>query len=98
MSDSLSPDEIFDVLGNCHRRHVVEALLNSTDETTVAELAEAVGCRTNTDPERIEVGLHHSHLPHLEHVCLVEYDADAGVVEPTAAVSEFEPFFELIEE
>ncbi|WP_458204612.1 DUF7344 domain-containing protein [Haladaptatus sp. NG-SE-30] len=98
MTDPLSADEIFDVLGHRHRRHTVAELLNCDDETTITELAEAVGRRTDSDPERIEVGLYHSHLPHLEYIQLVEYDTDAGVVHPTGAISEFEPFFELIGE
>ncbi|WP_227373810.1 DUF7344 domain-containing protein [Haladaptatus halobius] len=97
MCERLTPDEIFDVLGHRYRRYVVAELLER-DETTVTELTEAVSRQTDADTTRVEVGLLHSHLPHLESACVVEYDADAGVVEPTTAVSDFEPFFEIIEE
>ncbi|WP_227354268.1 DUF7344 domain-containing protein [Haladaptatus salinisoli] len=98
MCERLSPDEIFDVLGHRYRRYVVAELLERDDGTTVTELVETVSRRTDADSNRIEIGLLHSHLPRLENAHVVEYDADAGVVEPTTAVSDFEPFLEIIEE
>ncbi|MFH5798971.1 ArsR family transcriptional regulator [Haladaptatus sp. CMAA 1911] len=93
--EQLTADEIFDVLSHRQRRHVLSTLLDSGDEITVSELAEMTSSKSDGDASRIEVGLHHSHLPRLEGMGIVEYDRDAETVEPTAAVAELEPFFEL---
>ncbi len=97
MERQLTSDEIFDVLGNRQRRHVLSALLDCDETTTVTELAETTGSKTGGQPERIEIGLVHSHLPRLEGVGIVEYDPETGVVKPTTAVTDLEPFFELVE-
>ncbi|WP_231182975.1 ArsR family transcriptional regulator [Haladaptatus sp. DYF46] len=93
--EQLTADEIFDVLSHRQRRHVLSTLLDSDDEITVSELAEMTSSKSDGDASRIEVGLHHSHLPRLEGMGIVEYDRDAETVEPTAAVADLEPFFEL---
>ncbi|KZN25671.1 hypothetical protein A4G99_04245 [Haladaptatus sp. R4] len=97
MERQLTCDEIFDVLGNRQRRHVLSALLEYDEATTVSELAEMTGSENGGNPERIEIGLVHSHLPRLEGMGIVEYNPETRMVEPTTAVTDLEPFFELIE-
>ncbi|MGA9403385.1 DUF7344 domain-containing protein [Haladaptatus sp.] len=97
MERQLTCDEIFDVLGNRQRRHVLSALLKYDEATTVSELAETTGSENGGNPERIEISLIHSHLPRLEGIGIVEYDPETGMVEPTTAVTDLEPFFELVE-
>jgi DNA-binding transcriptional ArsR family regulator len=96
--EQLTADEIFDVLAHQQRRHILTTLLDCSEEMTVSELAEVTGSKTGDDAERIEVGLYHSHLPRLDGMGIVEYDRDAETVEPTPAVTELEPFFELVNE
>lgn len=97
MERQLTCDEIFDVLGNRQRRHVLSALLKYDEATTVSELAKTTGSENGGNPERIEISLIHSHLPRLEGIGIVEYDPETGMVEPTTAVTDLEPFFELVE-
>ena len=73
------------------------ALLKYDEATTVSELAETTGSENGGNPERIEISLIHSHLPRLEGIGIVEYDPETGMVEPTTAVTDLEPFFELVE-
>ncbi|WP_266077595.1 DUF7344 domain-containing protein [Haladaptatus caseinilyticus] len=98
MDTELTVDQIFDALGHTHRRHAISALLDCRDGTTIAELAEKTGRRADANPGRIETGLHHSHLPRLEGMGVVEYDIDAGTVTLTDAATDLEPFVELAEE
>ncbi len=98
MDDDLTTDEIFDALGHRHRRHVLTDLLACDGGTTVTELAEKTGRRTELPPEQIKTGLHHSHLPRLEGMGVVEYDQNGGTVKLTAAASDLKPFVELAEE
>jgi hypothetical protein len=38
--------------------------------------------------ERVRIGLHHRHLPKLAEAGLVEYDYEAGVVEPSPSIAD----------
>ncbi|GAA0197955.1 ArsR family transcriptional regulator [Haladaptatus pallidirubidus] len=96
--DELTTDEIFDVLGHSHRRHALSALMNCNGKATVTELVEKTSYRIETPPERVEVGLHHSHLPRLEGLGVVEYDSETNVVELTDTASDLEPFVKLVDE
>ncbi|WP_049970388.1 DUF7344 domain-containing protein [Haladaptatus cibarius] len=98
MDDKLTTDEIFDVLGHSHRRHALTALMDCDGKATMTELVEKTSNRIETAPKRIEVGLHHSHLPRLEGMGVVEYDTDTNVVQLTDAASELKPFVELTDE
>lgn len=97
MKRELNTDEIFEALGHRQRRHVLDVLLSCDGATTVSELAKKTSSKTDRQVDRIETGLHHSHLPRLEGMGIVEFDRDDGTVEPTAAVADLEPFFELID-
>lgn len=79
------------VLGSRRRRHAVLALAERASQTSLADLATAVGAReTDREPEqvpmglakRIQVTLHHTHLPRLADSGIVEYDVDAKMVAP----------------
>ncbi|WP_435154252.1 DUF7344 domain-containing protein [Haladaptatus sp. DFWS20] len=98
MDNELTPDEIFDALGHNHRRHALSALMDCDGATTVTKLAEKTGRRIDASPDRIKAGLHHSHLPRLEGMGVVNYDMNAGTVELTTAANDLQPFVELAEE
>lgn len=70
------------VLGSPLRRRVVSALIER-DTLRRAELAEIVAADQVVpadDPERVEILLHHQHLPALEEAMIVEYDRRNGDV------------------
>lgn len=49
-SDKPSIDEIFDILSDSRRRHVLSILMNHGEELTVSQLAEKIASRDNGPP------------------------------------------------
>lgn len=81
-------DRFFEVLADARRRRVI-SILAHRDEATLTELArEVAGRELNADTEavpestvdRIRISLHHSHLPTMSAVDLLEYDRDETTV------------------
>jgi DNA-binding transcriptional ArsR family regulator len=85
----LSLDELFDILRNARRRHVVELLDESGGEAEFRDLTDAVARRETGNPvsydarKRVYVSLRQSHLPRLAEAGVVEYDRDRGTVRAT---------------
>jgi predicted ABC-class ATPase len=86
----LTTDEVHRLLSN-ERRRVAVAVLTETGSIHLDDLAAAVVARTATDGtitsqggpgdvERVEVSLHHHHLPYLDDAGLVDFDVEAGYV------------------
>jgi DNA-binding transcriptional ArsR family regulator len=104
--DSLTTDQVFDLLGDGQRRRAIAALRARDGEADLDELAEATAAREE-DIEREEVDegqrertaamLHHAHLPRLEDANVAEYDPMAGEVELTEVAGDLDPYFEVIE-
>lgn len=89
-------EAVLQAMSDPHRRYVLYYLLD-TDATTLDELADAVaGWVTTThggvtDPverDRIEITLHHSHLPVLGDADLVAVGEDDAVVGATLSEAE----------
>jgi hypothetical protein len=71
------------------RRRVLDVLLGTDREWSLPELATVLtgwevtvsgGMRTPADRRRIEVALHHRHLPQLDGANLVSYGSSTGTV------------------
>jgi DNA-binding transcriptional ArsR family regulator len=84
----LADDRFYRALASTRRRRLLSFVIEHTD-STVDELAtvlagwettETGGMATVEDHDRVTLELVHSHLPLLEALGLVEYDADTGVV------------------
>lgn len=84
-----SPSEVFDVLSAARRQQVLRVLAEASPPTDVETLARAVAARETDRPaeplpaarvRRVQVSLHHVHLPKLAATGLVEYDPDRGLV------------------
>lgn len=77
LADESGTDELLKVLAANRRRRVIRALLDADGTVSLTELADEVAREradadgVPTDPERVEISLHHVHLPKL---------ADAGLV------------------
>ncbi|MCL7416866.1 MAG: hypothetical protein M8354_03380 [Halalkalicoccus sp.] len=66
-SPSITPDTAFDLLRAPRRRYVLHYLHEHAGPVTITELSEWVARHEpDADAERVEVSLHHSHLPKLE--------------------------------
>jgi hypothetical protein len=82
-------DEFYQALASSHRRRLLY-YLDDTDDSTVEELTSVLSgweatssgtMQTSTDRSDIQIGLVHDHLPRLANIDLIEYDADAGIVQ-----------------
>lgn len=92
-------DALFDVLASDQRRTVLTVLAASGEELAVETLAEAVTGDDAPGPDaefppagstRMDIELHHRHLPKLADCGLVSWDREAGTV-----VFENHPLFAL---
>lgn len=94
---SITPDTAFDLLRAPRRRYVLHYLHEHADSATVSELADWIARHEpDADTERIEISLHHSHLPKLEDagpISLVEER-----VSRRPAIEALVPYLELVSE
>ncbi|WP_224335158.1 DUF7344 domain-containing protein [Haloprofundus halobius] len=86
---SLAETEIYDVLKNERRQHVVEQLAERAETWSIRELSEhiaAVETDSDTPPRKVRhsvyVSLCQTHVPKLDDLDIVSYDADAKEVAP----------------
>jgi len=81
----LGADERHRLLSNDRRRVALDALADRETPTGVEEVAAAVARRTGDDRRGILIALHHVHLPALADAGVLDYDAEAGRVDPGRA-------------
>lgn len=75
-------DECLRALAKPACRNLVQYFERSElEETSVHALAEEMGDTMSVDPEDAVVRFHHSVLPTLDAVGLVDYDYETGIVE-----------------
>lgn len=87
----ISPDRILSAVGNEYRRAVLNSLTSAPDgileyDVLIESVAERVrdeDTQRESDDhrQRIRIALHHSHLPKLEEVRIIEYEAETGHVQ-----------------
>lgn len=80
---SLTDSDVFSVLGNVRRREAIRYLA-TRDAVEVADVAEYVaGRESDQDIYRsVYVSLLQNHLPKMDDMGVIEYDAASGVVTP----------------
>ena len=79
----LTENEQYRILSDEHRRLVLDILNDHAAGLDLEELAESVADQTDgqRDPKRVQVSLHHKHLPILENYDVVEYDHETRWVQ-----------------
>jgi hypothetical protein len=99
-------DDVFDVLSNRRRRHLLHYLKAHDDDT--AELSDIssqlAAWEQGTEPERISyadrknvhTALYQFHLPKMEKVGFVDYDQRAGEVELTETARDLDIYLETV--
>lgn len=87
-SDGLTESERYQLLASDRRRLTLDVLDGRTDPVDIEDLAAGIAARENglgaTDEEAIErvmIALHHSHLPKMADLGVIDYDLDANRVE-----------------
>lgn len=74
-------DEFLTVLADQYRRAVLSYFQDtSADVATIDALASELSTGANKDADQVTVQLHHSTLPHLESVDVLEYDQQSRSV------------------
>ncbi|MEM4781946.1 MAG: hypothetical protein QXG03_10360 [Halalkalicoccus sp.] len=95
--ESVPADTAFDVLRAPRRRYVLYSLREATGPTTISALASKVAYHElNTETDRIETSLHHSHLPKLENAGLISIDGSNVTKRPSMA--SLDPYLDLVSE
>lgn len=88
-STTLSQDEIFDLLSSPRRRYVIYHLQQHGEPIELGRLADEVAAwenetsveeLTSQERKRVYVSLYQTHIPKLEEIGIVDYDADEGTV------------------
>ena len=96
-----SEDELFDVLANSRRRHVIELLIEADEILDIGTLATRIAAReneieieavTSDERKRVYTALQQSHLPKLDAAGLIEFDKQRGTTAPLPALSAAEPY------
>ncbi|AOW79979.1 hypothetical protein HTSR_0791 [Halodesulfurarchaeum formicicum] len=87
---TISPDRILSAIGDEHRRAILNALHSTSSKTLSYDaLVERVADRirdeeTALEPDahrqRVRIAMHHTHLPKLEAVRIIDYEADTGQI------------------
>ena len=84
------PDTILSVVANEHRRATLNALDNASEKTLEYDaLVDRVANRVRDEHvdrvdehrQRVRIALHHTHLPKLEEVGIIDYEAETGHVQ-----------------
>ena len=103
--EGLSNEEIFDVLQNERRRHVLQYLREHGGPVSLGDLADHVAaaeydCQTDdvtsAQRKRVYTTLQQSHLPQMDEVGIVEYDSDDGVITTTDQTKELTVYLEIV--
>lgn len=87
----ISPDRILSAVANEHRRAILNSLNNASDgileyDALVDRVADRVGDEStggasDEHRQRVRIALHHTHLPILEEVRMIDYEAEAGHIQ-----------------
>jgi len=100
-------DQLFDILKNERRRRVLGYLIESGEEVTLDELAEAIAARetgkdvrqiTSQERKRVYVGLYQCHLPKMDDYGAVSYNKPRGRIAPGEHTLLFERYLSADEE
>lgn len=98
----LSEGDIHDVLRNARRRLTIERLRESGGTLSVRELSEQIAADETgeTPPPRnirqsVYVSLHQTHLPKLDDLGIVDYDADSKTVDLRERAADLEAYTRL---
>lgn len=103
---TLSRDEMFEMLSNRRRRHVLHYLQNSEQQATLSDLAEQIAAWENntevkdisaSERKTVYTSLQQFHLPKMNKTGAVEYDQRTGEVDITNAAKELDVYLEVVD-
>lgn len=101
----LTEDELFELLANQRRRHILHALLREGEPLEIGTLSQEIAAWedglayedvTSKDRKRVYTALQQSHLPMMDRTGVVEFDRNRGTVEPTPALTDVEVYMDVV--
>jgi len=104
-SDGLSTSDIFQLLQNERRRYVLQYLRRNGGPVSLGDLATQVAAWeyelasskiSKTQRKRVYTTLQQTHLPKMDEVGIVEYDADTGTIERTEHTDDLTVYLEIV--
>lgn len=105
-SQTLPPDDRFDLLSNHRRRYALHYMQNNGEQATLGELSDTIAAWENgIDPEevsyderkRVYTSLQQVHLPRMDEAGVVEFDDREGVVEIGPAAENLDVYLEVVD-
>lgn len=96
-----SEDELFDMLANSRRRHVIDLLAAEQERHDIGTLSTRIAARendievkavTSNERKRVYTALQQSHLPKLDAAGFIEFDKQRGTVRPLSTLSTAEQY------
>lgn len=89
-SESIPLDQIFGILKNRRRRHVLRYLYEAEEPVSLSEVAEQIAAWENdkevrqissSERKRVYVGLYQCHLPKMDGAGVVSFNKPRGIIE-----------------
>lgn len=76
------PDALLRLLADSERRRIINQLraTNPTAHVTLEELTSQLTTDTEHDPDHTRIRLHHTHLPKLADIGLIDYDPATNTI------------------
>lgn len=105
-ASGLPADEMFHLLQNARRRHVLRYLFahEGSEPFEMRDIAEDVAIRendttyqqlTSNQRQRAYISLYQCHLPKLDDKGVINYNQSRGMVEPTPGIEQFRPYIDI---
>jgi hypothetical protein len=104
--DSLSREEVFEILSNRRRRFAIHYLQRNGNRARLGELAETIAAWENgiepaavgaSERKSVYTSLQQFHLPKLDDQGVVDFDDREGVIERTAAAEDIDIYLEVVD-
>lgn len=98
-------DDLFELLGNARRRHIIEYLNEHGEPESLGTLAQYVAAQENDvgfedvsaiQRKRSYTSLQQTHLPRLDDAGVVEFDKDGGVITPSKQLAQFSLHLDVV--
>lgn len=105
VEECISTDAVFFTLSNERRRHVLRYLRERGETVSLRELVRVVAARerdvgiddlTYDQRKSVYVSLRQTHLPKMDQLGIVQYDADAGTITLADGISDFDFYYEPV--
>lgn len=102
---TIKRDQLFKLLSNERRRHVIQYLRAHPEPVTLDTLAIEVAAKendtsteavTSAERKRVYTALQQTHLPKMDRAGALAFDKDRGVIEPTDSLTEFTLYLDVV--